>query len=142
MALLLGIVALLPGCSGATPSPEALVPPTAPPILDDATGPRGVLEVFLKTLVIHDCAAAMELSTPAGFAEVGGFCERINVVDFVIRGDAMSDHPDAVTFATRLTIDGANDVMAPGDHAVFFSLAREPDGPWRVSGGGTRPGSE
>lgn len=107
--------------------------------MPDAATPRDVLEVFLKSFAIGDCAVTRELSTPSGFMQVGGFCDRIHVVDFEILGDGSASGPDAITFGTSLTIDRGTDVLRPGDHTVFFSLGREPNGPWRVTGGGTGP---
>lgn len=130
---------LVAGCSSCSPPPSFTPAPTAPPILRDDAGPRDLLEVFLKTLVIGDCAAARKLSTPSGFAQVGGFCQRIHVVDFTILGDGASVGPDEVTFATELAIERGDDSLPAGDHTIFFSLERQPGGPWRVTGGGTGP---
>lgn len=79
--------------------------------MPDAATPRDVLEVFLKSFVIGDCAVTRELSTPSGFMQVGGFCDRIHVIDFEILGDGSASGPDAITFGTRLTIDRGTDVL-------------------------------
>jgi hypothetical protein len=128
------LVMALASCAGVSPTP----PPTAEPVMPDDSGPREVLEVFLKSLVIHDCAVTRQLSTEAGFVEIGGFCQRIYVANFAI-ADGVTVQPDALRFTTRLTINPGSDVFPEGDQTVHFSLARQSNGAWRVIGGGAGP---
>lgn len=130
---------LAAGCAAEAPAAPATPPPTPEPIVADSTPPRDVLEVFLKTLLIGDCLAARQLSTEAGFAQVGGFCQRIHISNFAVVGNGTSVGNDAITFATTLTIDGGGGVLMDGDHTIFFSLGRQASGAWRVTGGGSGP---
>ena len=134
------LLAALVASAGCTPSePRDTMSPAATPLIDDATAPRDVLAVFLKTLVVGDCSAARQLSTESGFSQVGGFCSRIHVVDFEIVGDGSARGEAAVTYATSLRTEGGNDVLPDGTHTIFFTLERQVSGAWRVTGGGSGP---
>jgi hypothetical protein len=133
------VVVLAVAACTATPSAPPSEAPPAPTIFMADAGPVAVIETFLKTLVIQECATARGLSTESGFRQVGGFCERIRVVNFRIVGDAARPSADEAVFATTLTIGGGDASLPAGDHTIFFSVERQPGNVWRVTGGGTGP---
>jgi hypothetical protein len=129
------VVLAVAACSAAPSAP----PPPLPTIFMADAGPVAVIETFLKTLVIQDCVTARGLSTESGYRQVGGFCQRIRVVNFQIIGDGAGPSADEVVFAATLTIEGGDASLTEGDHTIFFSVERQPGDVWRVTGGGTGP---
>ncbi|HEU4673508.1 MAG TPA: hypothetical protein VFS32_11465 [Candidatus Limnocylindrales bacterium] len=104
-----------------------------PPSADAST----VLRTYLEALRAGDCDAAAVLWTSSGN---GDLCRFTHVRGYDIHPDPTTPRATEIEFATTLTTDGTEDgTVRPGDVTWFFVLDRQPDGAWRISGGGGGP---
>jgi hypothetical protein len=71
----------------------------------------------------------------------GELCGATHVTDFRIdEPPAGSVDAGEVVFGTTLTTTGSGDgSVPPGTITWFYTLARSPDGGWRITGGGSSP---
>lgn len=98
-----------------------------------------VLAIYLDALVAGDCAMARALSTES-FAGNGDLC---GVVRFT--SASPEGHPATlpsgreVVYAVDATTAGGDETMPDGEHIRFFSLRLQPNGAWRIAGGGSGP---
>ena len=114
------------GCGGhATVS----IPPTTAP--SDV-----VLDTYLQALVAGDCAAARAMET----GQLAGECNTTIRKYAFDHGRSFSPSfaPDSVQFVVSVTVSGVGGGL-DGDHNWFYWLARQPNGPWRVTSAGTGP---
>ena len=122
------MVVFVAGCSSFTPPPASAEPDV-------------VLRAYLDALVRGDCSAGRSLGD-AHFVQVGGgeLCGATQVKSFRIDGAAPSPFSDEVVFATTLVTTGSDDgSVQPGTLIWFYDLKRQPDGRWRLVGGGSGP---
>jgi hypothetical protein len=68
----------------------------------------------------------------------GDLCGQGHVSGTRVEGEPI-EHGDEVEYATTLTISGADESMHDGDNTWFYILKRQPDGAWRLIGGGGGP---
>lgn len=110
---------------------------TIPP---DSAAPAVVLDAYLRALQSGDCSAGRALGTPTFRPGNGELCGDAEVSAFRVVGDPATPNNDEVVFATRLTTSGSHDGTVPaGEIPWFYSLDRQPNGAWRLVGGGTGP---
>jgi len=110
----------------------------APPA---SAGPDAVLNAYLDALVRGDCSAGKALGS-VHFIQVGGgeLCGSTKVKSYRIDGGAPSPFTDEVVYATTLVTSGTDDgSVQPGILTWFYDLKRQPDGAWRLVGGGSGP---
>lgn len=70
----------------------------------------------------------------------GDLCGATHLIAFTILDQSAAPTSGMFVFATNLTTDGRADGTVPsGDMTWFFTLAHQPGGPWRISGGGSGP---
>lgn len=135
VALSLALGLALSAC-GSRPSPS--LPPVSAP-------PEVVLDTYLRALVAGDCATADALAVGTFTAYNGDLCGYLTVTAYRIYGKNIDglglrlEDVREVVFATMITTRGGDIALPDGDHTWFYSLDRQPDGSWRLAGGGTGP---
>lgn len=109
---------------------------TLPP---DTAEPDVVLDAYLRTLVAGDRDTGRELATTTFRKGNGDLCGGTDVTAYRIDG-SVQPSADEVVFATTVTTtgDGGQSIHA-GEMTWFYSLIRQSDGSWRITGGGTGP---
>lgn len=128
-SLLIGAVAVLVACSG-----PSFSPPT------ETATPEVVLRAYLEALVRGECSAGKVLGTSSfGFGS-GELCGHTTVSSFIIDGPPAGPTATEVVFATTLVTSGTADgSVQPGTLTWFYDLKRQPNGAWRIAGGGSGP---
>jgi hypothetical protein len=122
------LAAALAACAG-----SSFVPP-------DSAEPAVVLAVYLRALQAGDCTAGRALGTATFRVGNGELCGATTVTAIRVTGDPATPSGDEVVFATVLTTTGTRDrSVRAGDTIWFYSLDRQPNGAWRLAGGGTGP---
>lgn len=107
--------------------------------LPDQSPPEVVLHTYLAALKAGDCERAGSLATPTFIVGNGELCGALEVTAFTpLAGPATPDDREVV-FATTLTTRGGDVSMPDGNHRWFYILIRQPNGAWRLAGGGTGP---
>ena len=125
----LGAVVLLAACAGSGFTP--------PP---DSAGPDIVLRAYLQALARGDCSAGTVLGTSTFGVGNGELCGHTTVSGFTIDTPPATPSGTEVVFATTLLTSGTADgSVPPGSITWFFDLQRQPNGAWRISGGGSGP---
>jgi cellulase/cellobiase CelA1 len=134
VVLALLTLAATAACSPAAPVPSAatLPPPTA--------APEVVLDAYLRALVAGDCDTGRKLAT-ATFAKGNGeLCGDTHVSAYQINPVPARPNAGEVVFSTTVTTTGTADgSILPGAMTWFYSLDQQPDGSWRLVGGGSGP---
>ena len=119
------------------PQLTACAAPAVPP---DSAEPKVVLEAYLAALTRGDCATGRQLATETFRAGNGELCGATIVSASQIDGEPARPSADQVTFSMSLTTSGdGGRSMEPGRRTWFYTLARQPNGPWRLVGGGSGP---
>lgn len=127
ISLLIATTVLVPGCARAV-----VLPP-------GSAGPEAVLDAYLQTLVAGDCETGQRLTLPTFRNGNGELCGAIDVTAYRIERSTPPGREEIV-FSTTLTTTGdGGRSIDPGDMLWFYSLLRQPDGTWRIAGGGTGP---
>jgi hypothetical protein len=127
--LSLGAVALVAACAGSGFSP--------PP---ESAGPDVVLRAYLQALERGDCSAGKVLGTSTFVFGNGELCGQTTVSSFTIDGLPAAPIATEVVFAATLVTSGTADgSVRPGTLAWFYDLKRQPNGAWRLAGGGSGP---
>lgn len=99
-----------------------------------------VLDAYLRALVAGDCETGRKLVTETFRTGNGELCGGTGVTAYRIDLTPARPSPDEVVFGTWLTTTGSDDgSILPGDLGWFYSLRRQPNGSWRIVGGGTGP---
>ncbi|HXI81313.1 MAG TPA: hypothetical protein VNM34_10910 [Verrucomicrobiae bacterium] len=118
------------GASGAPPFDN-------PP---DSSRPATVLDAYLHALLSGDCAAGHALGTETFRKGNGELCGETTVISARVNGDPATPSSDEVVFASTLITTGTADGSVPaGEITWFYALGRQPDGSWRLTGGGSGP---
>ena len=127
ISVILLVVAGLAGCG----SGAALPPDSAPPEV--------VLTAYLIALKAGDCGTAHQLADPSFTRSNGDLCGDLHVSAFSPLTGPATPRDGEVVFSTELTTSGGDFSMRDGQHTVFYTLDRQPNGVWRISGGGSGP---
>ena len=107
----------------------------------DSASPEVVLDTYLRALVAGDCSTASKLGVGA-FKDrgSGNLCGDTRVSAYGLLGDPARPSSGEQVFATTLTTTGSADGTVPaGEITWFFTLRYQPDGSWRITGGGSGP---
>lgn len=122
-----------------------LVLPIQPPAIQvppDSAAPEVVLDTYLRALAAGDCETGRKLGAGMFLAgDDGDLCGQTRVTAYQLAPGEPA-HPNASedVFAVELTTTGSDDgTIRPGGLAWFYSLDRQPDGTWRITGGGSGP---
>lgn len=108
-----------------------------PPI---SAGPEVVLDRYLGALVAGDCDTGRKLATETFRKGNGELCGATRVSAYRMEPVPARPSSEEVVFATNLTTTGSDDgSIEPGPLIWFYSLDRQPDGSWRIVGGGSGP---
>jgi hypothetical protein len=102
--------------------------------------PEAVLDAYLAALLAGDCETARLFTTSTFTIGSGNLCGGATVLEIEAHptGPARPSE-DEVVFATTLTITGGDASMPDGEQPWFYVLGRQPDGSWRLTGGGSGP---
>ena len=118
------------GCGG--PSERVPLPPRG-------AGPDVVMDAYLTALRAGDCDTTAALGVPPfGFGN-GALCGHLTVEAVTRDGAPAEPNPDERVYATTVSVSDGDPSMEDGEHLWFYSLRRQPDGSWRLAGGGTAP---
>jgi hypothetical protein len=128
-----GVGAAIVALALAACQPGVAVPP-------DSATPEVVLDAYLRALVAGDCAIGRKLAVPTFQKGNGELCGSTGVTGFRIEPPPARPSADEVVFFSVLRTTGSDDgSIQPGEIGWFYSLQRQPSGPWRITGGGTGP---
>ena len=124
-----GLLLLFPACSH--PAAVQLPPKSA--------SASTVLGDHLVALKAGDCRTARALATKTFSHGDSELCGDLHVTAYTaLQGPATpSDHE--VVYSTTLTTKGGDETVPDGEHIWFYSLDKQPDGSWRLVGGGSGP---
>jgi hypothetical protein len=122
------LLVALAGCTEAA----SLAPPAA-------TDPRVNLKMYLDEVVAGNCEGARAMTAPTFRFGNGELCGALRVTTYSIGGEPARPNANEVVFATTLTTAGGDISMPDGEHTWFYTLTRQPNGEWRISGGGSGP---
>lgn len=102
--------------------------------------PEAVLDAYLAALLAGDCETARLFTTSTFTIGSGELCGGATVLEVEVHpaGPARPSD-DEVVFATTLAITGGDASMPDGEQPWFYVLGRQPDGSWRLTGGGSGP---
>jgi hypothetical protein len=123
----LGLLVLLAGCSS-PPSPPA-----------DASPPEVVLAAYLAALQAGDCATARTLATETFRVGSGELCGALRVTRVGEITEPARPRSGEVVYAISIRTVGGDVSMPDGDHTWFYDLQQQPNGAWRITGGGSGP---
>lgn len=106
----------------------------------DSAPAEVVVATYLRALMVGDCTAGKLLGTATFRPGNGELCGATTVSSFTIEGPAPDPSATEWVFATTLVTTGTADgSVQAGNTTWFYDLKREPDGPWRLVGGGSGP---
>jgi hypothetical protein len=126
-------VALLAVVAVAACTPAASLPPASAP-------PEVVLDAYLRALVAGDCDTGRKLATSTFVVGNGELCGATRVSAYQVLLNPARLMSGEVVFATTITTTGtADQSIRPGGMIWFYSLDPQPDGSWRIVGGGSGP---
>jgi hypothetical protein len=143
VALAAAPLVLLIACG--SPAVSSTAPLTAPletasPGPVDVSSPAIVLGECLGAWRAGDCIGASRLTTATFAAHRAKQCDAIHLMAYSINPTPARPDPALAEYAVRLTTGGSPDgTVPPGAVTWFFSLARQPDGTWRLSDAGGGP---
>lgn len=102
--------------------------------------PRRRLLILTATplALVGGGALAVWLLTTSSFATNRVLCGHLRVKSYTPVGDPATPGNEAI-FSTNLITQGGDASMPDGLHTLFYSLAKQADGAWRVASGGTGP---
>ena len=125
------LTALLVSCGHAQPA--ALPTPTM-------TSPDSVLEAYLAAFKQGDCVRTEALTAGTFRVGNGQLCGSVTISDYRNDGFATTAD-DSRVYSVRLVVSqGSADGTVPeGDVTWFYSLTRQPDATWLLTGGGSGP---
>lgn len=132
-AALLALLAVVAGCGSAPEAPTPRIPPPAAP-------PGVVLHAYLDSLLVGDCATARLLATSTFRKGNGELCGALSLSAYRVNPEPATPNANEAVYGTTLTTSGSSDgTVSPGETTWFYDLARQPDGSWRLVGGGSGP---
>ena len=101
--------------------------------------PEVVLNSYLVALQAGKCEQARAYATPSFVVGNGDLCGALDVLAFGPLTGPATPQDGEVIFSTTLTTSGDGASIPAGDSLWFYSLVRQPDGSWRIVGGGSGP---
>ena len=94
---------------------------------------------YLVALKAGDCRSAHALATSSFARGNGELCGDLDVTAYTTPQGPATPNDHEVVYATTLTTKGGDETVPDGQHIWFYSLDRQPDGSWRLAGGGSGP---
>ena len=102
--------------------------------------PEVVLDAYFGALVAGDCDTGRKLATATLVYGNGDLCGATRVSAYEINSVPARPNAAEVVFSTTVTTTGTADgSIHPGAMTWFYSLDKQPDGSWRLVGGGSGP---
>lgn len=98
-----------------------------------------MLNAYLDALESDDCERARSLALPTFVVGNGELCGALDVLAFSQLMGPATPRDGEVIFSTTLTTRGDGVSIEEGDTLWFYQLVRQPNGAWRLAGGGTGP---
>jgi hypothetical protein len=130
-------LALLTVVAGASCSPAPGAAFSMPPT---SAGADVVLDAYLRALVASDCADGRKLTTATFVAGNGELCGDTRVSDYKVNPVPARPNSTEAVYVTTITTSGTSDgSVAFGSMTWFYDLVQQPDGAWRIVGGGSGP---
>ena len=126
LGLALAALALLSGCS-------------RPSLPSDSAPPEVVLEAYLHAFKAGDCATARALGTATFVVGNGELCGALDLISYTISKPPATPNDHEVVFGTLETTHGGDGSVPEDPHIWFYDVQRQPNGPWRITGGGSGP---
>lgn len=108
-------------------------------VVPGTVDPRANLKLYLDALQAGNCDAARAMTSPSFKIGNGELCGALRVLAYSIDGDPARPSDGEVVYATTLTTTGGDASMPDGQHTWFYTLTRQANGEWRISGGGSGP---
>jgi hypothetical protein len=121
----------VPACSHIPSSTPAGSPGVAPPEV--------VLSDYLAALQAGDCRTAHQFATSTFIVGNGELCGVLHVSAFTPLTGPATPRDGEVVFSSELTTSGGDVSMPDGQHTWFYTLDRQSNGAWRITGGGSGP---
>jgi hypothetical protein len=119
-------------CSAAPTPPSFSLPPAS-------AGADVVLDAYLRALVAGDCADGRKLTTASFVKGNGELCGDTHVSAYKVNPVPGGGGTEKV-FSTAITTSGTSDgSIQAGTMTWFYGLVQQPDGSWRIAGGGSGP---
>jgi hypothetical protein len=115
-------------------APAVALPPAS-------ASPQVVLDTYLHALAAGDCSTGRQLWAEGAATSIrGDLCGETRVSAYGITGDPARPNADELVFGTTLTTTGTRDgSVRAGRITWFFTLRRQANGVWRITGGGSGP---
>lgn len=139
MGVLRGLVGLVlltatatASCSPAPAAPAFSMPPAS-------AGADVVLDTYLRAVVAGDCADARRLTTATFGKGSGELCGDPGVSAYKVNPVPAGGATELVYATTVTTGDSSDGSIRAGSMTWFYDLVKQPDGTWRVAGGGSGP---
>jgi hypothetical protein len=106
----------------------------------EQAAPEVVLDSYLRALLAGDCETGRKLVTLSFKRGNGELCGDTRLLAYRIDPRTARPSPDEIVFSTILTTTGTNDrSIEAGEMIWFYSVSRQPNGFWRLVGGGSGP---
>ncbi len=97
-------------------------------------------DTYFRALAAGDCDTGRKLAADGFKQGAGDLCGHTQVRAYGIEGAPAQPSADEVVFATTLTTTRTDDgTVRAGQITWFFSLRRQANGSWRITGGGSGP---
>ncbi|HEY8438734.1 MAG TPA: hypothetical protein VIK65_09000 [Candidatus Limnocylindrales bacterium] len=110
---------------------------TFPP---ESAAPAVVLDTYLMALAAGDCQAGRRLALTTFAKGKGELCGETRLISYRVDLVPATFSDREVVFAAHLTTTGTADrSVPPGEMLWFYDLLRQPNGAWRLAGGGSGP---
>lgn len=146
-ALVAAVVATIVAVAIGIFSAHHVLPATSGPPTAHSTGlpaigasPSDVLDAYPGAFTAHDCATASTLTTRTFTHGNGELCGDVTIDSFT-RAAGGAVNGNEITYAITLhVVTGSKDCTIPaGDVTWFYELRHQPDGSWKIVGGGSGP---
>jgi hypothetical protein len=105
----------------------------------DPAPPATVLNAYLTALRAGDCDVAHALALSSFVIGNGELCGAVHVSAFTPLIGPAGPGDGELVYSTTLTTDGDGVSIPAGDVIWFYALDRQPNGAWRLAGGGSGP---
>lgn len=122
--------------------PATYRPPSVPTTALPAIGasPSDVLDAYLAALTANDCATASRLTTRTFTHGNGELCGDVTIDSFTrAAGSAVNGNEFEYGVVLHVVAGSKDGTVPAGDVTWFYELQHQPDGSWKLVGGGSGP---